>query len=290
MLTGLNLSRSTVQFFRHNDVAHLRTILESIAKDDRRLKRDTKQQRRFIVLEGMYRNTGDLCPLPAILALKEKFFYRLILDESLSFGTIGKTGRGVTEHYGVKVTDVEIILLAMDTSLASVGGVCIGSREIVDHQRLSGAGYCFSASAPPFLSAVAIKALKMMEEEPELLETLHDNAQHLHGVLSKIKGLVLRSQEDVTPVFHLQLAAALPTVEQEAALVSQLAHYCVTHGVGIVASKFSLKFASASGNSKGDGTGVVRPSLTLNASTKLTKKEMNKIGTVLTNAVKACKV
>ena len=90
ILTGLNLSRSTVQFFRHNDVADLRSILESIADDDKKKKRDASQQRRFIVVEGLYRNCGDICPLPDILALKEEFCYRLILDESLSFGTLGE--------------------------------------------------------------------------------------------------------------------------------------------------------------------------------------------------------
>ena len=286
VLTGLNLSRSTVQFFRHNDMEHLRTILESIAKDDKRLKRDTLQQRRFIVVEGLYRNTGELCPLPELLALKEKFCYRLILDETLSFGSIGNTGRGVTEHFGVKVTDVEIILLSMDTTLASVGGVCIGSREIVDHQRLSGAGYCFSASAPPFLSAVAIKALKLMEEQPERLQVLQANAKQLHDLLGKVKGLTLRSQ-DASPVLHLVLDNPRSDLEEEMGLIMKIAHYCVDHGIGAIASKFSLKNASAS---KSDGTGAVRPSLTLNASTKLSKKEITKIGSVITAAVKACKL
>ena len=73
---GLNLSRSTIQFFKHNDMADLEAIMQSIADDDIRLKRDVTQQRRFIVVEGVYRNTGDVCFLPNILALKERFKYR----------------------------------------------------------------------------------------------------------------------------------------------------------------------------------------------------------------------
>lgn len=279
-MAGLNLSRSTVHFFRHNDMEHLRTILDSIAKDDKKLKRDSKGQRRFIVAEGLYRNTGDLCPLPEILALKEKYFYRLILDESLSFGAIGRTGRGVTEHFNVKVTSVEIIMMAMDTTLASVGGVCVGAYDIVDHQRLSGAGYCFSAAAPPFLSTVAIEALRMMEEEPELLETLQANAEAICAVVGKVKGLVLRSEE-VTPVIHLNLAVPLDSVEAEAVMVSRVAAYCVQHGVSVVANTFALQHASAVN---------LRPSLTLNATAMLSKKEIAKIGTVLAAAAKAAKL
>jgi serine palmitoyltransferase len=277
VLTGLNLSRSNVQFFRHNDMDHLRTILDSIAKDDRKLRRDAGQQRRFIVVEGLYRNTGDLCPLKEVLKLKEKYCYRLILDESLSFGTIGRTGRGVTEHYGVKTSDVEIITLAMDTSLASVGGVCIGSREIVDHQRLSGAGYCFSASAPPFLSAVAIEALKTMEEEPERLALLMENAHLLRDALEKVKGVTVRAKE-VTPVVHLELVNQPATAEEEARLVARISEECVNQGVAIVASKFAIKNA----------TSPLRPSLTLNASTKLNKGEIAKIAAVLTAALRTC--
>ena len=124
---GLNLSRSTVQYFKHNDMADLEAILQSIADDDVRLKRDVTEQRRFIVVEGIYRNTGDICFLPDVLALKERFRYRIILDESLSFGTMGATGRGITEHFGVKVTDVDILTVAMDTALGSVGGLCVGT-------------------------------------------------------------------------------------------------------------------------------------------------------------------
>ena len=77
----------------------------------------TLEQRRFIITEGIFRNTGEIAPLQEIIQLKEKYCYRIIVDESMSFGTIGKTGRGVTEHFGIPIKDVEIILVAMDTSL-----------------------------------------------------------------------------------------------------------------------------------------------------------------------------
>lgn len=275
ILTGLNLSRSTVQFFRHNDVAHLREILQSIADDDRLYKRDTTQQRRFIIVEGLYRNTGDICPLPEILELKNQFCYRLILDESLSFGCIGQTGRGVTEYYGINIASVEIITLAMDTTLASVGGVCIGNREIVDHQRLSGAGYCFSASAPPFLSACATEALKKLEREPQMLEVLHSKTRHLHRELQQLRGLKLRS-ELPTPVLHLQLATPMKDLEQEARLMLQLARDCAEQGVGCTASKFSVVHPSAE----------MRPSLMICVTTKLTDADLTKIVNVLQSVMK----
>ncbi len=75
-----------MQTYKHNDTDDLLAIMTSIAQDDVRKKRDASQQRRFIVTEGLFRNTGEICNLPGVLALKEKFFYRVIMDESMSFG------------------------------------------------------------------------------------------------------------------------------------------------------------------------------------------------------------
>lgn len=266
ILTGINLSRSTLQRFKHNDMADLESILQAIADDDVRLRRNAKEQRRFIVTEGLFRNTGDLCPLPEILALKERYKYRLILDETLSFGTTGATGKGVTEHFGINIADVEIITISMDTTLASIGGICIGSREIVDHQRLSGAGYCFSASSPPFLSAACTESLKIMQESPELLQKLRENAVALADGIKTIPGLLLRSADNPQPVMHVTLAPELGlTREQEEALVMRIARMCVILGTGVSTNKFSLVESGANG---------LVPSIRICSSAHLTKAQI----------------
>ena len=81
-----------------------------------------------------------------------------------SFGVLGKTGRGVSEHFNMPVNSIDIMASSQVTSLGSVGGFCTGNeREVVDHQRLSGAGYCFSASTPPFVAKAATVALERPE-------------------------------------------------------------------------------------------------------------------------------
>ncbi|CAN0300983.1 unnamed protein product, partial [Ectocarpus sp. 12 AP-2014] len=70
--TGINLSRSTVRTFKHNDMDDLERVLKEIAAEDKKVKRNVLDQRRFIVVEGLYRNYGDLCPLPRLLELKAK--------------------------------------------------------------------------------------------------------------------------------------------------------------------------------------------------------------------------
>ena len=68
--TGLDLSRATVRYFKHNDMADLKRLLLEVEEEDRATRRNVLDQRRFIVVEGLYRNYGDICPLPELLALK----------------------------------------------------------------------------------------------------------------------------------------------------------------------------------------------------------------------------
>jgi hypothetical protein len=84
--------------------------------------------------------------------------------------TEGATGRGACEHHGLAPGDADVVVASLGTALAGVGGFCAASREIVDHQRLSGLGYCFSASLPPFLAVAAHATLdRLVEEGPATL-------------------------------------------------------------------------------------------------------------------------
>ena len=73
-------------------------------------------------------------------------------------------------------------------ALGSVGGMCVGSRDVVDHQRLSGNGYIFSASLPPFLATAACAALEELQEDASPLEQLRENARLLHRLLADVSG------------------------------------------------------------------------------------------------------
>ncbi len=272
-MTGVNLSRSTVRYFRHNDVKHLESILEAIDKEDRKLKRDTSQQRRFIVVEGLYRNIGDICPLKEILALKEKYFYRMILDETYSFGILGATGRGVTEHVGVKTSEVEVITFTLDTVLASVGGICVGTREVVDHQRLSGAGYCFSASLAPFLCAGASAALKKIENDPGYITKFQAVAKKVFTALSNVPYLKLVSQES-HGIFHLTLQESTGNALEDQKILNAISDHALHNGIAVVASKYALLHSKA-----------LKPTLMINSNITWTDDTIRKIVDGLTKAV-----
>jgi serine palmitoyltransferase len=264
--TGVFLSRANVHWFRHNDMQDLERVLKELQATDRKLGRKPNAQRRFIVVEGLYKNLGTIAPLDKIVELKHKYHYRLILDESFSFGTLGKTGRGALEAYSKEpMYDAEIMTIALENSLGSIGGVTVGNEEVVDHQRLSGAGYCFSASAPPFTASAAMASLALLESHPELVQRLQANIQYMYEQLevSPIKKLVVTS-DPRSPIVVLQLDRESM---YEATIMSRIMQECLQRGVAVVATG-----QDASSHMRT----VLAPCLRLTVSTLHTKEDIDK--------------
>ena len=238
--TGITLSRSSVKYFKHNDVSDLRRVLERISQKDEVIGRKSDEQRRFIVVEGLYKNYGDLAPIDEIVKLKTEFGYRLIVDESFSFGTVGKTGRGVTELCGMKFTkDVEIVTISIENSIASVGGICIGDEEVIDHQRLSGAGYCFSASAPPFTASAAIESIEALKARPELVTVLADNRKFLLDELRRSVPKLEVISDDRSSIIFLRIQDPFPrySLVDEEEMYANIAQKCLDNGLMIVSTE-----------------------------------------------------
>lgn len=220
IMTGVLLSRANVKLFKHNDMDDLRAVMERAYESDRKLGRKPNAQRRFVVVEGLYKNTGSICPLDVVVQLKHKYHYRLILDESYSFGALGATGKGCCELYDQKLmSDAEIVTVSIENALGSIGGMTIGTDEVVDHQRLCGAGYCFSASSPPFTAAAAMEALNVIDTYGiRLLSKLNANRSHMYQQLSnmlsnEMEDLLFISSDERSPIIMLQLASNIPETE-----------------------------------------------------------------------------
>lgn len=185
ILVGLRLSRAKILYFKHNDMKDLERVLQKVAKGYAKSGRKLDSQRRFIVVEGLYRDYGDFCPLKTILKFKETYKYRVVVDDSYGCFACGKNGAGVLDVEEVQSKQVDIFVGSMATTLGSVGGFCAGSTEVIAHQRLSGAGYVFSASQPPFTCTSAQSALKLVssKESEDARAQLKANANDLRADL-----------------------------------------------------------------------------------------------------------
>uniref|UniRef100_A0A8C2RXI0 Serine palmitoyltransferase 1 n=2 Tax=Bovidae TaxID=9895 RepID=A0A8C2RXI0_CAPHI len=237
---GLQASRSDIKLFNHNDMDDLERLLKEQEIEDQKNPRKARVTRRFIIVEGLYMNTGTVCPLPELVKLKYKYKARIFLEESLSFGVLGEHGRGVTEHFGINIDDIDLISANMENSLASIGGFCCGRSFVIDHQRLSGQGYCFSASLPPLLAAAAIEALNIMEENPGIFAVLKEKCKRIHKALQGIPGLKVVG-ESISPALHLQLEETTGCRERDVKLLQEIVTQCMDRGIALTQARYLEK-------------------------------------------------
>ncbi|CAD5170837.1 unnamed protein product [Musa acuminata subsp. malaccensis] len=233
---GLHLSRSTVVYFKHNDMKSLENTLEKLTRGNKQ----AEKIRRYIVVEAVYQNSGQIAPLDEIVQLKEKYHFRVILDESHSFGVLGNSGRGLAEYYGVPVEKIDIITAGMGNALATDGGFCTGSVRVVDHQRLSSSGYVFSASLPPFLASAAVSAVNYLEGNPSVLTSLRSNIALLWKGLSDVPGLTIGSHP-LSPIVFLKLKKSTGSSKGDLELLNNIADRMLKEdSVFIVSTKRSV--------------------------------------------------
>lgn len=115
--------------------------------------------------------------------LKLRYKFRLILDETWSFGVLGRTGRGITEYQNVDAAEVDMIIGSLAGPLCAGGGFCAGSDEIVEHQRISASAYTFSAALPAMLATTASEVLSMIQTTPEMLGPVRENIKTMWAQL-----------------------------------------------------------------------------------------------------------
>ncbi|KAL8570676.1 hypothetical protein ACOMHN_039111 [Nucella lapillus] len=270
---GCVASRSTVKWFRHNDMAHLEQLLKEQQAEEKKNPKKAKATRKFLVVEGIYANYGDLCPLPRLMELKWQYKVRIFLEESLSFGVLGATGRGVTEHFGISIEDVEMVTASLENSMASIGGFCCGKKFIIDHQRLSGMGYCFSASQPPMVAVAATKALSLMENDPTLLVKLGENCRRVHQAVQQMEGVEVRGS-DLSPVQHLQLCEPAADRELDMRTLHMVQDLAVNQGVAITMARYLDKEEHL----------LPQPSIRLAVSAHLSTEEIDKSMSIIKTA------
>jgi len=189
---GVIASKSKVIKFKHNDTKHLEQLIEESIQDQVKRFGTTKKQRTFLIVEGIYASRGDICPLRELIELKKRFKIRLFIDESRSFGVLGSEGKGVSQHFNVDINDIDLIMASLENALSAYGGFCAGSTYVIDHQRLAGSGYCFSASLPPFQARVALESLKLICDDQSIVKNAHgmyEYAQEVLGRLTKLKNI-----------------------------------------------------------------------------------------------------
>lgn len=235
---GTDLTRGKVVVYKHNDMGDLR---DKIIKTKNSFERWDRCNR-WVVAEGISTNDGTVIDLPTLIKLRHEFCLRIILDETLSFGALGKTGRGACEHFDIDRSEIEISIGSYGPALASLGGFTISTKDLCNHQRLSSHAYIFSASPPPYAVICARRAVEIVEKDgAERIATLRANVSMMHQELADIKGLEIVS-DILSPIVHLRLGKEMSFKETNETLqkICDAALNDATTPTFIVKSKFTL--------------------------------------------------
>lgn len=202
ILQGCFLSGASLVAFPHNDLEGLEKILS-----DRR----HRYQRVLIAIEGVYSTDGDVANLPAVIKLKQKYKTFLMVDEAHSIGTIGKTGRGISEYYDINPNDVDLWMGTLSKSFASCGGYIAGSSDLVEYLKYTAPGFVFSVGMSPPNTAASLAALRVLQAEPQRATILQARAK-LFLKLAKEQGLDTGMSQD-SPVIPIIVGDSLKSIQ-----------------------------------------------------------------------------
>ena len=198
---GCKLSYAKMLRYRHNDMEEL----------ERRLQQVPDTAGCLIVTDGVFSMGGDICNLPEIVRLAEKYGARVMVDDAHGLGVIGEGGRGTASYYGLE-DQVDIYMGTFSKSLASLGGYMAASSRVADFVRHSSRPFIFSASIPPANTAAALAALRELEAHPELVTTLQENAKYMRGLLNERNIKMRPSNGNCIPIIPIYTYEPLPTL------------------------------------------------------------------------------
>lgn len=168
IVQGAILSGARRRPFPHNDWQALESVLAETRASYRRI---------LVVIEGVYSMDGDYPDLPKFIDIKQRHKCWLMVDEAHSIGTMGATGRGIGEHFGIDGKDVDIWMGTLSKSFGSCGGYIAGSKALVELLKYTAPGFVFSVGLSPTNTAAALASLKTLKAHPERVKTLQDRAR-----------------------------------------------------------------------------------------------------------------
>ena len=195
ILDGLRMHIGKRYVFPHNDMENLEKQL------DRAEKLAEKTCCGILVIaEGVFGMAGDLGALDKITPLKKKFSFRLLVDDAHGFGTMGKTGAGTGEHFGVQ-DEIDVYFSTFAKSMASIGAFVAGEKDIIDYLMYNMRSQVFAKSLPMPLVIGAMKRLELLKTQPELRENMWKIVHAIQNGLRKNGFNLGVTESPVTPVF-----------------------------------------------------------------------------------------
>ncbi len=197
IIDGMRLAKAPRVIYRHKDVGHLRELLEAARRDGRP---DGQPYRAILVVtDGVFSMDGDIAPLPAIVEAAEAFDAAVFVDDAHASGVLGRNGRGSVDHFDLHGR-VAIQVGTLSKAMGVLGGYVAGSLALREMLIQRGRPFLFSTSHPPAVAAACLAAIRVLEEEPELIERLWANTRRFKDGLRGLGFDTGVSETPITPV------------------------------------------------------------------------------------------
>ena len=206
IIDGIRLSQAKCFVYKHNDMEDLqRAFCEA---DKFRLDNPTlPSPRKLIVTDAVFSMDGDLANLPELLRIAREQGALLMIDEAHATGVIGKTGRGLAEHYGCEHADVTVGTLSK--AVAAEGGFVAGKRQLIEFLRNRSRSFIFTTAMAPAVAAAACNNLKFIDAHPERVLQLQENVKIFCEALRREGLNVPTSPSAIVPIIVGDEARAL---------------------------------------------------------------------------------
>lgn len=212
IVSGATLSKAARRPFAHNDADALDALLRDLRPRYRRV---------VVALEGVYSMDGDFPNLPNFVEVKQRHKALLYIDEAHSAGVLGKTGRGICEHFGVSPAAGDLWMGTISKAFASGGGYLAGREPLIRYLKFNTPSFVFATACSPANAAASLTAIRVLRQHPEIVHRLQDRSR-LFLSLAKAAKLDTGNSAD-TPIIPIILGSSARSL-----MVSQL---LLEHGV-----------------------------------------------------------
>lgn len=189
IVDGCRMSGADFWTFEHNNMDALKKQLERAAG-----------RRTLVVVDAVFSMDGDVIDLPGVVDLCKRHRALLMVDEAHSLGVLGKTGRGIQEHFGLADGDIDVKMGTLSKTFASSGGFVAACDEIITFLRHHARGYIFSGALSNPQVAAAMAAVEVLEQEPQLVTQLHENRDYYVAGLRKLGFDIGHTTTPIVPI------------------------------------------------------------------------------------------
>lgn len=189
IIDGAKLSGAKILVYRHCDLDSLHDALE----------RAKIYRRRLIITDSVFSMDGDIPHLPDIISLAKRYNAITMIDEAHATGVFGATGRGIAEHFGVE-GEIDVIMGTLSKAAGCLGGYICGSKHLIDYIRNRARSFIYTTALPPAICAAAVRALEIIDSEPERRDRLWRNVSYFRSQIDDEAHNMMNSSSHIIPI------------------------------------------------------------------------------------------